>query len=351
MSWFSTNYEKAALGGAVVIALGFAYLGYAKLGSVDQDFAAVLKESGNNNAAVKDSEKIPKAVSSMKIDRIWKPGLDGEWSVDLFTGIPLFVSVSAPDTPIDPRKGDPIHPPIDNKWWIDNRLDPGFGDSPSRDPDADGYSNLEEFTAKTDPNDPSKHPSLIPKLKYVGDESLAWVVRPDYPSEKGELSFKYLDSKKRTNKTGSGNSIAPGGLFFEAGVMKERFKLLGVEKRKEHNAKLGADMDVTIARIEDQKDNKKGTIYEFPAPLSERIAPDFTKYDRTAIFSLQALGQENDEFKVEENTTFGLPADSPDKKYTVKEITVDSVTVEYTDDDGTKQSVKIPKGATAAPAE
>lgn len=351
MSWFSSNYEKAALGGAAAVALGLAYLGYAKYGSVDQDFAAVLKGTGNNNAAVKDAERIPKAISSMNSNRIWKQQMDGDWAVDLFTGIPLFVSATAPETPIDPRKGDPIHPPITNVWWIENRLDPGFGDSPSRDPDGDGFSNLEEFTAKTDPNDPKKFPSLIAKLKYVGDESLAWVVRPGYPTEKGELSFNYLDSKKRVNKSGAANPVAPGGIFFEAGVMKGRFKLLGSEKRKEHNEKLGADMDVTIVRIEDQKENKKGTIYEFPSPLSEQRASDFTKYDRTAILSLQALGQEANEFKVEENMTFGLPTDGTEKKYKVKEVSADSVTVDYTDADGTEKSVKIAKGAMAVPNE
>jgi hypothetical protein len=352
MSWFSTNYEKAALGGAAVIALGFVYLGYSKFSSVSNDFSAELKGDGPGNAAVKDAEKIPGAVASMKLERVLVQGIDGNRPVDLFTGIPLFVSSSDPDTAKDlSGEGDPVHPPIDNIWWIVNRLDPGFADSPSRDPDGDGFSNLEEFLGKTDPNDAKEFPPLIAKLKYVGDDSLAWVVRPGFPSDKGELSFNYLDSQKRENKTGAANQIAPGGLFFEAGVMKNRFKLLGSEKRMEKSERTNAEMEVTIVRIEDQQENKKGTIYEFPAPLSRQRAADFTKYDRNAIFSLQALGQEDKEFKVPENMTFGLPSDSAAKDYKVTEVTVESVTVEYTDADGETKSVTITKGSTPSASE
>ena len=46
MSWFSKNYEKAALGGAVAVALGLAYLGWSKFGGVDEDFDASLKGDG-----------------------------------------------------------------------------------------------------------------------------------------------------------------------------------------------------------------------------------------------------------------------------------------------------------------
>lgn len=352
MSWFSTNYEKAALGGAAVIALGFLFLGYNKYGGVDEEFAAVLVGDGPSNAAVKDAELISKAKASMKLDRILVQGVDGARPVDLFTGIPLFVASSAPETPIDiSGEGPPVHPPIDNIWWLVNRLDPGFADSPNRDPDGDGFSNLEEFTAKTDPNDPKKFPSLIAKLKFIGDESLAWVIRPGYPSEKGELSFNYLDSQKRENKTGAANPIAPGGLFFEAGVMKDRFKLLGSEKRMEKSERTNSEMEVTIVRIEDQQENKNKTIYEFPAPLPRQRAGDFTKYDRTALFSLEALGQEGKEFKVLENGSFGLPTDSATKNYKVKEVTVDAVTVEYTDAEGGTQSVTIPKGGTPTATE
>ena len=350
MSWFAKNYEKAALGGSVAAALGLAFLGYSKLSGVEQDFGAGLKGQGNNNAAVRDADLIPKTLVSLKLDRTWNQALDGDRPVDLFTGIPLFISSLAPEKPIDLLKDAPLHPPIPNTWWIENRLDPGFADSPNRDPDQDGFSNLEEFNAKTDPNSAKSIPSLIAKLMYVKDESLGWVLRPGYGSD-GSFPFNYQDTKGAVNKTGAADMIAPGGLFFAKGPMMNRFKLLGSEVRKEVNTKVNIEMEVTIVRIEDQRSNKKGVIYEIPAPLSADRRNDYLKYDRTAIFSLEALGLNGKEFKVEENTKFALPPDSPKKDYLAKIVTPESVTVEYTNPAGETKTFRIGKGGLAAAAE
>lgn len=344
MSWFSKNYEKAALGGTAAIALGLAYMGWSTFGSFEQDFGAGLKGQGNNNAAVRDADLIPKTLASLKLDRTWNQALDGDRAVDLFTGIPLFVSSLTPDKPIDLLKDAPVHPPIPNVWWIENRLDPGFADSPSRDPDQDGFSNLEEFNAKTDPNNAKSVPSLIAKLMYVKDESLTWVLRPGYGLN-GSFPFNYQDTKGGVNKTGAADMIAPDGLFFAKPPMKDRFKLLGSEVRKELNKKINIEMDVTIVRIEDQRPNKKGTIYEIPSPLSDERKNEYLKYDRTAVFSLQALGLNGKEFKVEENTQFALPPDSPKKNYLAKIVTPESVTIEFTNPAGETKTVRINKGS------
>jgi len=350
MSWFSKNYEKAALGGAVAVALGLAYLGWSKYGSVTQDFGTGLTGQGNNNAAVRDADLIPKALASLKLDRTWVQAIDGDRPVDLFTGVPLFVSISSPDRPVDLIKDAPVHPPISNIWWVENRLDPGFADSPSRDPDQDGFSNLEEFNAKTDPNNAKSIPSLIMKLKYVKDESLTWVLRPGYGAE-GSFPFNYEDSKAGANKTGGAEMVAPNGLFFAKGVMANRFKLLGSEVRKELNKKMNIEVEVTIVRIEDQRPNKKGLVYEIPSPLSEQRKGEYLKYDRSAVFSLEALGLNGKEFKVEENTRFAIPPDAPKKDYLAKTVTPESVTVEYTNPAGEKKTIEINKGGLPVMAE
>ena len=350
MSWFSKNYEKAALGGAVAIALGLAYMGWSKFGAVEADFGTGLKGQGNSNTAVAKADLIPKAEASLKLDRAWSQADDAGRAVDLFTGIPLFVSSRAPEDPVDLPKAEPVHPPIPNTWWIENRLDPGFGDSPSRDPDQDGFSNLEEFLAKTDPNTEKSVPSLIAKLLYVKDESLTWVLRPGYESGGGAFPFNYEDTKGQKNKTGV-EGVVPGGLFFEKGAMTNRFKFLASEVRKELNKKINIEVDVTIVTIEDQRPNKKGVKYALPAPISEGRKNEFVKYDRTAILSLEALGLSGQEFKVEENTEFSLPPGADKKDYKVTKVTPESVEVEYTDSAGAKKTVEIAKGGFPTVAE
>jgi len=344
MSWISNNYEKAALGGAVVVALGLVYLGWSKFGGVEEDFGIGLKGSGNNNTAVPGAEKIPMAMQSMELDRTWKQALDGDRPVDLFTGIALFVASSAPDQPVDLLKDAPVHPPIPNIWWIENRLDPGFADSPDRDPDGDGFSNREEFVAKTDPNSFKSHPPLIAKLMYGRDESLIWVLRPGYGSN-DKFPFTYQDNKGGNNRVTAAEMVGPDELFFNKEPMKNRFKLLGHEVRKELNPKINIEMDVTIVRIQDQRPNKTDVIYELPAPLAEQRKNEHLQYDRTAILTLEAIGMGGNEFKVEENTAFALPPEAKEKSYLLKTVTPESITVEYPDADGTRRTVEIRKGA------
>lgn len=343
MSWFQKNYEKAALGGAVVLALGLAYMGWAKLGGVTEEFNSPSIGAGNNNSAVKDADLIQKATASFKLDRTWNQALVGDRPVDLFTGIPLYIKSSSPDDQVDPIKDEPVHAGIPNVWWIENRLDMGFADSPQRDPDSDGFSNEEEYKAKTDPNDAKSVPALIAKLMYVKDESIAWVLRPSY-GEGGKFPFTYEDSKGAKNKVSGGEMIEPNGLFFAKGPQANRFKLLGSEVRKELNRAVNIEMEVTIVRIEDQRPNKKGVIYEIPSPLSDLRKNEHVKYDRTAVLSLEAMGHEGKEFKVEENTTFALPPDAATKDYLVKTVTPESITVEYPAPGGEKKTVTIPKG-------
>lgn len=345
MSWFSKNYEKVALGGTVVVALGLAFLGFRKTGGVEQEFASPPAGRGGQSPAVAHAERIPKALQSMKLDRSVTQALDGERPVDLFTGIALFIKSSEPETPVDLLKDAPVHPPIPNTWWLENRLDPGFADSPRRDPDSDGFSNMDEFNAKTDPNNSRSHPQLIAKLMYVKDESLIWAIRPGYGSD-GAFPFSYTDSKRRNNKVPAGEMVKPDGLFFPKEPMANRFKLLGSEVRKELNKKINLEMEVTYVRIEDQKPNKKGTVYELPSPLSPERLNEFSQYDRTAVFSLEALGMSGKEFKVEENTSFALPPDSPKKDYLLKKVSPDGVTVEYPDADGSRKTIEIGKGST-----
>ena len=344
MSWFSKNYEKAALGGTVVVALGLAYLGWDKLNSVETAFKGELQSSGNNNTAVQSADLIPKALQSLKLDRSWTQGMDGDRAVDLFTGTALFIKSDEPEKAVDPIKDPPIHEPIPNTWWLENRLDPGYADSPSRDPDGDGFSNIDEYTAKTDPNNGKSFPSLLAKLMYVKDESITWFIRPGYGSD-GKFPFSYKDNKNNQVKVPVDQMVAPGDLFFPKAPVLNRFKLLGSEVIKEMNKRINIETEVTIVRIEDQRPNKKGKIYKIPAPLSEDRQNEYLQYDRTAVFSLEALGMSGQEFKVEENTPFSLPPGSDKKDYLLKEVSPGSVIVEYPDAQGNRKTVDIGKGS------
>ena len=350
MSWISENYEKAAIGVGAVAAIGLAWFGWQKAGSVGDNFIGV--PSGpiptNSDPSVKGSDRVATAISSFQLLREWKKGDDNGRPVDLFTGVPLFVNKNNLSNPVDLMDSnvEPVHPPIPNQWWIDNRIDPGFGDSPERDADGDGFSNLDEFNAKTDPSDNRSYPALITKLNYAADEAVQWVLRPGFPGANGAFTFEYNDNLRRGAKAGAADPVAPGELFFSEGPIKERFKFVKSEKRMEMNERLKVEVEVTIVTIEDQKPNKAGMIYEIPAQFRKGNAANFAKYDRTAVLTLEALGLAGQQMKIEENTTFALPPTAKDKAFKLKEVTPESVIVEHTSADGKTESYTILKGAT-----
>lgn len=348
MSWFTDHYEKVAVGGTALVAIGLAFVGFQSLGSIEEVFSATPKGKGPNDASVLNADEVVTVISAFEIQRKWTKAEDTTARpVDLFTGVPLFVKRDNPKEPLDLPKSTDIHPPIPNKWWIEYRIDPGFADSPLRDGDEDGFTNLEEFNAQTDPTDKRSHPNLIQKLSYVGNESVEWVLRPSgFPSvEKPEpdMGFKYGDSKKKTNQVGLADPIPKGGLFFATDPMKGRFRYLGTEKRMVRNERIQEDETVWIVKIEDMKPNKKGRIYEIPDNFKQGEINKYRQFDRTAILSLEALGMNGQEFRIEENVAFALPPDGPEKRFKLMEIAPDRILVREVLENGTTEDHQILK--------
>lgn len=345
MSWISANYEKAAVAGALLVAVALGYSGLQSKSAVEIDFNTNPKGSGIDDPSVKDGDKVATAKSSLQIKQQWTKGeVDGR-PVDLFTGVPLFVHKTNPKPPIDLPKSPNIHPPITNQWWMDNRIDPGFGDSPQRDEDNDGFSNLEEFIAQTNPTDNRSHPSLIQKLAFVKSESVEWVLRPSGEPKDLDpsVNFEYNDTMRNRSRTPAAAPIQKNGIFFADGVAKDRFKYLGFEVKRVKDDRIQEDVDVTIIKVEDLKPNKKGTIYEILANFRQADARKHSKFDRTATLSLEALGFNGQEFKVEELTDFALPIGSEKKSYRLMEVHPNRIVVREILEDGKNQDHEIPK--------
>ena len=345
MSWFSSNYDKALLGGGALVALGTLYFGWSQLQTSDEDFSNNLMGGGKVNAAVDGAEKIAQASQSMALDHGWKPGDFEGREVNLFTGIPLFIKRDSGGQPIDLLKDSPVHPPITNDFWLNHRLDPGYADSPQRDPDGDGFSNLEEFRDKTDPNKLDDHPLLFKKLRYIRDESVAWVLRPGYLGQGGAMPMRYTDSNGLKNNAGAADPVKPGDLFFANGAAQGRFKYLGHVKRQQMNEAINVVEEVTFARVEDQKTNKDKKVYELPAPLAKAKQGPFVQHDRSAVLVLEALGLGGKEMVIEENTRFSLPAGQKQKPYLLKTVNPAQIVVEFIDSSGKKVTETIQKGA------
>ena len=348
MSKAPKNIEKIMLGVGLLAGAGLAYLGFAL--SSEDAFNKAAPNPRDGDVSVPGAEQVPGTINSLQSDRTIRPGIvsstrleSGQREVDLFIGVPLFAERDNPNEPRDLLQSDDIHSPIPNQWWLKYDISPVYADSPQRDADEDGFSNLEEFEAKTLPNDPASHPELADKLGFVREEAVRWFLEFGFESGgKWIPKIENLDNKQK-NRVDFDKGLAPGDIFFADEPFKGRFKFIEIEEREVFNERLNIKEKKSFAIYEDQKENKKGTRYEVPNRIPKAVEPDFHQFDRTAVLELRALGREGAEFKVEENTRFSLPPNGEDKKYLLKRVTPDEIEIEW-EVDGETRSRVIPKG-------
>jgi hypothetical protein len=347
MSKLPKNFEKALLGAAGVAALGFAALGFMKSNAVEEDFNRAVTGSGKDDPSIPEAVATSKAVSSLAADLVIEAAEDEGRPVDLFVGIPLFADKNNPNEPIDLIDGKEVHPGIPNRWWIQNGADITFANAPDRDDDSDGFTNREEFEAKTKPTDPKSIPALVNKLSFLKDESTMWYVQFGLESG-GKWAPKLValthDKKKLTNKVSAVAMLNPGDTFFAEGTMAGRFKFTGMIEKEVVSERTKLKQMVKFGQYEDLKANKKGEKYESQYGLPDAQLEASAYHDRSAVLDLRAIGYEGKEFKVEERTRFALPPDAKEKAYLLKKVTPESIEVEYNDASGAPQTLEIKKG-------
>ena len=316
------KYEKVLLGVAALIAIAMIVLGVMKLGKVEEDFPSA-NERELGSPPIEAEKDISKAIGTLSKS----PELPDERNmkgraVDIFTGVNLFIrrgEDAALD--IDEEKTKPIHGNIPNIWWLNNGLEEeiGYADAPQRDFDKDGFSNIEEFEEKTNPNDINSFPSLFAKVKIASIGKEQWYLRfSDFGG--GALSFRIegtADKGKRKieNRMRGGKAIKPGETFFDEEPFKGRFKFVESMQKE-----VRPGIPKPFAKIEDLKEGKGNRLYEIPSGAHGELRDDFT-----ARVYLDTPDQRENKFEVEEGMSFSLPFDpeAKEKPYTLKEIRED----------------------------
>lgn len=349
MSKAPKNIEKILLGVGLLAGAGLGALGYLTFGKAEEDFGKAAPNPGESGVAVPGAEEVPRTINSLGSDRTLRPAtvpstrLDsGQREVDLFVGVPLYAERDTSE-PVDLLQYKDVHPPIPNEWWLKYDVSPVYADSPQRDADEDGFSNLEEFEAETLPNDPTSHPELADKLAFVEEEVVTWFL--EFGFEAGEVwlpKFQNLTTGEK-NKMPFDGGLKPGDEFFPADPFKGRFKYIKIEERKVFNERLNIEETKRFAVYEDLKENKKGKRYEIPNRIPNAVKPQFHNFDRTAVLELRAVGSAGKTFKVEENTRFALPPGAEEKSYLLKTVGPDQIEIEW-QVDGETRSRTIPKG-------
>jgi hypothetical protein len=341
----SDSYEKVVLVVALVIALALGGLAFTSGGKIEEDF---VQPSPTRRPApeLPGKGKMDIAIASLGKPVQYERGKEGGREVDTFVGIPWFLKKDGSTVDLGDASQQDVHKGIPNIWWLDNHLNPGFADSPEQDADDDGFSNREEFVAKTDPNAPSDHPPLIDKLlvkELINDKFLL-----DFSGDIG-TSYKMKTETKINGRIEKGTTkdYIPAGegdasVFFSGPPFQFRFRLKAVEERVVVNERTNVESKEKFAIVEDLKPNLKGNVYEIPYGGQGLVFNDYK-----VVLYLDAIGEEGNKFEVPINTSFSLPykEDAADKPFTFKGLSAagDVMITYQTDGQPDQKDLVIPE--------
>lgn len=242
MDWIKKNYDRFALLLLAVALLGSSGYLIWSVNGFPARFEPVLATVPHGKKVISlETEALDRANASLAKPAAWAthPGL-------------LFVSrkyvakrdasgrpgvLVAPFEPNSPA----LHPPIPNEWFLKNKLEERIldGDVLTQDLDKDGFTNLDEFLGKTDPNDLKTHPDYLTKLRLKKYVPVRFRLRFEAEDGDGAYQINTPDVRQPTQFVKVGEPIAG-----------TKFKIVKFEKKSVPNPNTGVDRDVSELTVE-----------------------------------------------------------------------------------------------------
>ncbi|MEI6491650.1 MAG: Amuc_1099 family pilus-like system protein [Verrucomicrobiota bacterium] len=215
MNWMKKNYERALLGAfACVLLVCSGWISWQAVSFPENFTGRNSNKKPDNTINPPDVKSVEDAAALASNPRSWTPH-EGS----LFVSRPYVLRDEKLYDPID--GGVPLHPPITNAWLQKYNLDYGNPNIKDEDPDKDGFTNLEEFLAGTDPTNANSVPPYYTKLRLTKFDPVPFRLKFGGDSGDGEtFIINARDTKTRTQFLKLGDQIegAP-------------YKLLAYEKK------------------------------------------------------------------------------------------------------------------------
>jgi len=210
MDWVKKHYDLAILGLASFLLVANAGWIAWTASKPTEDFAGVPPEPTRNDQFQKpDLSVIETAVTAATAPAKWQPDTSGAKG-SLFVSRKYLLKDGKLLDPIE--GGEMLHPPIPNAWFIENGLDLSNSKVKDIDSDGDGFTNREEYEAKTKPNDKTSTPPSFTKLQLVAYRPVPFriIFKGDGGTEGKEfqINFKDLKGTARTQYKKMGEQIA-----------------------------------------------------------------------------------------------------------------------------------------------
>jgi hypothetical protein len=207
-----------------------------------------------------------------------------------------------------------LRDPIENWWLVEYDLDYTSVGVRESDPDHDGYSNLDEFLGKTNPNFSLSKPTWDTKLYYAERREEPLSLRLN-SVDNGNCSIAFI-TKDAQGTEQRRNEYIQVGKSNVRGDEPGRFTVLSVGTTEAE--RFGTKTQVATATLVDNKDPKRGKVV-----LEQGKAVDHPTYVAHFVYTLT-----NQTFDVKEGEDFE-PSRPAGTTVTVEEIHADRVVVSF----------------------
>jgi hypothetical protein len=234
VNWIRTHYDGVALLAAALFLIASLLLIFRKSSQSGENLAALQIPS-----LPKAALPPPKAAEmEQAMEKLRQPAL---WTFSGRSGLfaPEKHFIGANGLPATLQTTE-VHPPVPNEWLEQFALPIADADVLSQDPDADGFTNLEEWQNQTTPTERDSHPAFIAKLKMKS-----------FAQEPFRLVFaSWVDDTFALNT----NDLKEPTQFLKIGdsIRGTKFKVVKFSEKYETN-KYGTKIDVSELTIENRE--------------------------------------------------------------------------------------------------
>ena len=299
------NYEKVLLGIAGVVALGVA--GYLIWSSQNFEEKLVVLPARTNNTPTKPpTDQVKAAVQRIQQKVTWVSPVVNNKAVPLNKSVLL---IRKDGQLYDLQVAEPmLRPPMTNEFLVKNDLpnieSPNVGDL---DPDADGFSNLEEFEKQTNPRDPASSPPPTDKLFLKQRITHDYILQLNSSTPPFQIK-RIKPEPARSKFVGLNEEFG-----FDKGV--ERFKALSFTSKTVDDPRTG-EKDVSELVVLDKANNKEFTLVrgtetnlaEYEAEFEFRLKTIETRTVKQGeTFQIPGIGQTYRVLEIEENQAVIAP--------------------------------------------
>ncbi|MFL6529044.1 MAG: Amuc_1099 family pilus-like system protein [Chthoniobacterales bacterium] len=270
MDWARENCDRLAIFAGALFLFLCAFFIWRSAATFNDNFAS-LHPPGPPKAAAPTANALEVEVAAKKLTE------PPQWTFSGRSG--LFVPEKhfvGPNGMPATLQNTEVHPPVPNEWLDQFGLPIADADVLEQDADGDGFTNLEEWQAHTNPTDKNSHAPFLSKLKMksVATEPFALV----FSSSTGDtFGINFVDTRAPVGADGRANiDHSHPTQFVKIGdtIRGTRIKVVGFEDKTAPD-RFGTETDVSELRLQDVDTGEQLTLVKEKAATSPESVATF----------------------------------------------------------------------------